>query len=127
MVGALWVLTIAVGQRCCECRLSAGPGFPGGCTEQLTVTRRGRQCQRSDSGGRAARRAQAGDHSKAWIWVTFCLGSLQLLLYNLETVSTGTVLMLIKRKDLFNKKREKPFESPTISVVWDIISSEANK
>ena len=43
------------------------------------------------------------------------------------SVSTGTVLMLIKRKALFNKKREKPFESPTISVVWDIISSEANK
>lgn len=65
--------------------------------------------------------------SRAWIWVTFCLGSLQVLLYHLETISTGTVLMLIKRKALFNKKREKPFESPTISVVWDIISSEANK
>lgn len=55
-------------------------GFQTGCTERLIVTRRGRQCRRSDSGGRAARQAQARDHSKAWIWVTFCLGSLQLML-----------------------------------------------
>lgn len=34
------------------------------CTDWLIVTRRGRQCRRLDSGGRAAGRAQAGDRSR---------------------------------------------------------------
>lgn len=34
--------------------------------------------------------------------------------YNLEKTSTLTLLMLVHRKAIFNKKREKPFESPTI-------------
>ena len=127
MVGALWVLIIVAETRAgVNAAFLQDLGFQIGCIERLTVTRWGKQGPGQRLGrtlrpGRAQARPQLSQKEaispQGMDLGIFDLGSLYSCFCNLETISTGTMLMQVKRKDIFNKKREKPFESPTISVV----------